>query len=245
MFRYRDYMKGETERRQRAAQFPAEEKQISREEIFNILTELAVEEDRIYKIPFSTKDGRRQVLTINKDGCTIGNGQAGGTRKLPPSAGLSTFKAITDAEIQPVVGGTIADRKLWYELCHSLDDDAVKLMDRVIKSVQQDADTQTEREMHFKGQDGQDHILAFKKAVRTDFRTGDHGVMMTLDGRSCTDSDVLKILKRASTIEKMELASGQRQMILRQLQIRACMAATSVAKTALRQMREGADNFGR
>ena len=107
MLKYRDYMEKEQARKQQA-QFPVEDEQISREEIFDILMELAVEEGRIYKIPFDTRDGRRQVLTIDQDGCAVGNGEKGGTRRLPRSAGLRTFQSMTDAEIleQLRAGGT-------------------------------------------------------------------------------------------------------------------------------------------
>lgn len=232
MLRYKDYMRREAERRQQAAQqFPAEDEQISREEIFDILTELAAEEGRIYKIPFDTRDGRRQVLTIDADGCAVGNGQPGCTRRLPRSAGLRTFSSLTDREIQPVVGGTIADRQDWDHLCQSLDDSAVKMLSRVISSVQSDM-TGQERTMHYKDERGDDHVLAIKRAVMTDFRTGDHGVMMTLDGKSVTDKDVLRVIERADQIEKAEFLTGQKQIFLKELRMKACMMAINFARSA-------------
>lgn len=233
MLRYRDYMRKEAERRQ--AQFPVEEETISREEIFDILVELAAEEGRIYKIPFDTRDGRRQILTIDQDGCAVGNGQPGGTRHLPRSAGLRVFNSMTDAEIQPVVGGTIADRQQWDDLCRSLDDDAVKLLGRVIASVQSDM-TGAERTMHYKDDAGDDHVLAVKRAVMTDFRTGDHGVMMTLDGKSVTDKDVLKVIERADAIEKAEFLTGQKQLFLRELRMKATMMAINFARNAAQSL---------
>lgn len=235
MLRYRDYMRKESERRQQAQQFPVEDEQISREEIFDILLELAAEEGRIYKIPFDTRDGRRQVLTIDADGCAVGNGQPGCTRRLPRSAGLRIFSSLTDAEIQPVAGGTIADRQDWDHLCRSLDDSAVKMLSRVISAVQSDM-TGQERTMHYKDEQGDDHVLSIKKAVMTDFRNGDHGVMMTLDGRSVTDKDVLKIIERADAIEKAELLTGQRQIFLKELRMKACMMAINFARNAAQSL---------
>ena len=234
MLRYKDYMRKEAERRQ-AQQFPAEDEQISREEIFDILVELAAEEGRIYKIPFDTRDGRRQVLTIDADGCAVGNGQQGGTRRLPRSAGLRTFQSLTDREIQPIVGGTIADRQDWDHLCRSLDDSAVKMLSKVISAVQSDMGG-GERTMHYKDEKGDDHELKIKRAVMTDFRSGDHGVMMTLDGRSVTDKDVLKVIDRASQIEKAEFLTGQKQLFLRELRMKACMMAINFARSAAQNM---------
>ncbi len=234
MLRYRDYMEKERIKRQQA-QFPVEDEQISREEIFDILTELAAEEGRIYKIPFDTRDGRRQVLTIDADGCAVGNGQPGGTRHLPRSAGLRIFSSMTDAEIQPIAGGTIADRQEWDHLCQSLDDGAVKMLSKVIASVQADM-TDRERTMHYKDERGDDHVLSIKRAVMTDFRSGDHGVMMTLDGRSVTDKDVLKIIDRADAIEKAEFLTGQKQIFLKELRMKATMMAINFARNAAQSL---------
>lgn len=237
MLRYRDYMEKERARRQQA-QSPVED-EISREEIFDILMELAAEEGRIYKIPFDTRDGRRQVLTIDAEGCAVGNGQPGGTRRLLRSAGLRTFQTLTDREIQPIVGGTIADRQEWDHLCRSLDDSAVTMLSRVISAVQSDM-TGAERTMHYKDEKGDDHVLAIKRAVMTDFRSGDHGVMMTLDGRSVTDKDVLRVIQRADAIEKAELLTGQKQIFLKELRMKATMMAVhfarSVAQSLQRQL---------
>lgn len=235
MLRYRDYMEKEKARRQ-AQQFPAEDETISREEIFDILLELAAEEGRTYKIPYDTRDGRRQVLTIDADGCAVCNGQAGGTRRLPRSAGLRTFQMLTDAEIQPVAGGTIADRQDWDHLCRSLDDSAVKMLSKVIANVQSDM-TGAERTMHYKDEKGDDHVLAIKRAVMTDFRSGDHGVMMTLDGKSVTDKDVLRVIERADQIEKAELLTGQKQIFLRELRMKATAMAVSFARSAIQDMK--------
>ena len=235
MLRYRDYMRKEAERRQQTQQFPVEDEQISREEIFDILTELAAEEGRIYKIPYDTRDGRRQVLTIDQDGCAVGNGEPGGTRRLPRSAGLRVFSSMTDAEIQPVAGGTIADRQEWDHLCRSLDDSAVKMLSRVISAVQSDM-TGAERTMHYKDERGDDHVLSVKRAVMTDFRSGDHGVMMTLDGRSVTDKDVLKVIERADAIEKAEFLTGQKQIFLKELRMKACMMAINFARSAAQNL---------
>ena len=236
MIRYRDYMEKERARQQaQARQFPTEEETISREEIFDTLLELAAEEGRVYKIPYDTRDGRRQVLTIDQDGCAVDNGQPGGTRRLPRSAGLRVFSSMTDAEIQPIAGGTIADRQEWDHLCRSLDDDAVKLLGRVIASVQSDM-TGAERTMHYKDDAGDDHVLSIKRAVMTDFRSGDHGVMMTLDGRSVTDKDVLKVIERADAIEKAEFLTGQKQLFLRELRMKATMMAINFARNAAQNL---------
>lgn len=231
MLRYKDYMAKE----QAVQQFPAEEETISREEIYDILLELAAEKGRIYKIPFDSRDGRRQVLTIDADGCAVGNGQPGGTRRLPRSAGLRTFQSMTDAEIQPIVGGTIADRQAWDYLCHSLDDGAVKLLSKVISTVQSGM-TGQERTMHYRDDEGNDHVLAIKRAVMTDFRSGDHGVMLTLDGKSVTDKDVLKVIERAGQIEKAELLTGQRQIFLRELRMKATMMAIHFARSTAQSL---------
>ena len=235
MLRYKDYMAKEKARRQQAQQFPVEDEAISREEIYDILTELAAEEGRIYKIPFDTRDGRRQVLTIDQDGCAVGNGEPGGTRRLPRSAGLRAFQSLTDAEIQPIAGGTIADRQEWDHLCRSLDDSAVKMLSKVIASVQADM-TGAERTMHYKDEQGDDHVLSVKRAVMTDFRDGDHGVMMTLDGKSVTDKDVLRIIDRADAIEKAEFLTGQKQLFLRELRMKATMMAINFARSAAQNL---------
>lgn len=236
MIRYRDYMEKERARQQaQARQFPTEEETISREEIFDTLLELAAEEGRVYKIPYDTRDGRRQVLTIDQDGCAVDNGQSGGIRRLPRSAGLRIVRDLTDAEIQPITGGTIADRQEWNYLCRSLDDSAVKLLSKVISAVQADM-TEQERMMHYRDEKGDDHTLVIKRAAMTDFRSGDHGVMLTLDGKSVTDKDVLKVIERAGQIEKAELLTGQRQIFLRELRMKATMIAFHFARSAAQSL---------
>lgn len=237
MLRYRDYMERESRRRQQEVQdqFAIEAEQVSREEIFDILTELAVEEGRTYKIPYDTRDGRRQVLTIDADGCAVGNGEPGGTRRLPRSAGLRAFQSLKDSEILPIVSGSIADRQAWDDLCRSLDDSAVKMLSKVISAVQADMSGQ-ERTMHYRDEKGDDHVLSIKRAVMTDFRSGDHGVMLAIDGKSVTDKDVLKVIDRADAIAKAELLTGQKQLFLKELRMKACMMALNFTRSAFQSL---------
>ena len=60
--------------------------------------------------------------------------------------------------------------------------------------------------------------------------------MLTLDGKSVTDKDVLKVIERAGQIEKAELLTGQRQIFLRELRMKATMMAIHFARSTAQSL---------